>query len=232
MHRRAPLVIFEGIDGSGKSQTAHESASNMTSSYRDKQLRLIDGDGVYVYRNGEVVAREYIGIDRLKHRQTSSRLGSLALAGAFTLARRYLEHKSRASQDDDLTLAVRDPYRIDPAVYSGVFSPAILGRLGASTRLRLFDRFSPTGYYPEHIIYLRAESSVAESAIGERSFVDYHENAADLHILSEEFSQVLCDYSRLFDRTVSTIDAHTVATADSTTAVIEPFIDGAYIKRV
>jgi thymidylate kinase len=216
-----PKAVIESIDGTGKSTAAKDAAMSLSDSYRKRNIRVVDSDGVYDYRGGKLKHQGWSWMESLEPHQEKSRLLSAAKLGLFTLTRRAAE--AQLSDRPDLVIGVRDPFRIDPAIYSTVFGPSFLKTMSSGVRLILFDYFT-TAPHPDMIVNLHSDPHDARPVAGANGQLDSHETPEKLQLVHEEMQEVLGSYGRLFASQVVIVEALRLDTSDQVAAQIEPLL--------
>lgn len=221
---RGTLVVIEGLDGSGKSTTAQDSAISLSELYPDASIGVADSTGLYSYQNGELQDHRYSRLIELEPKAGAGKLHTVGALGAFTLARKFVDYQGL--KRSDVLVSVRDPQRVDPAAYSAVYNPGVLGRMSADARLRVFDKVARTGY-PDAIIQLTTNPELAQANatnLAERDFTCPHEDLEKMAILAEELPLVLRAFSRMFDRPVHEVGGLLPSTVEMTVGKIEPLV--------
>lgn len=213
---RVPLVLIEGIDGSGKSTTGYQVAENLSKAHPRAGIHLTDSTGLYAFRHGVLAEHRYSQLSRLEPRGTMSTLSSVAHLGAFAVARRSIDGRVRES---DLHISVRDSHRIDPALYASAYGLWGVARLAPERRLDLFDRLT-WAPYASSIVYLQADVD-AVKLDGER---DPHETHEKLEMAASELPALIRAYQDLSGGHIAEIKALTPETIDQATTTIEPFM--------
>lgn len=215
-----PTVIIAGLDGTGKSYAAQEAARNISGVYPERTIAVTDSTGFYEFRAGDLTDHRYSRIVDLKPDVNSSKLGSMASLGAFTLSRKVMDY--RGMLGSDLLLSVRDSHRIDPATYARVYAGPI-GKLSTTRRLAIFDRLSHSPP-AETIIHVRVDAQVAIARVQNRdnATVDRHETPANMGLLAEELPAAVEGYARLFGAHVFDVEGLTNSTVDEITGFLEP----------
>jgi thymidylate kinase len=217
----AHRAVIESIDGSGKSTAALEAAEALSGEYVSSSISVVDSTGVYRYQAGELVGHSWSNIENLEPHQAKSRLAVAAKLGLFTMARRAAE--STAAHTSDLVIGVRDPYRIDPAAYSRVFSPSLFNKLSADARLRMFNAFT-LAPHPDVIVHLRSRPEDANLVAGRNGMMDSHETPENLRIIADELPMVLEGYQRLYGSRLAEVEALRPATSQEVAARMEQLV--------
>lgn len=228
---QGPIVVVEGIDGSGKSSTAREIVRELSANYPRHLFRLIDSDGISSFNDDQEIEHRFRRLEKLEHTRLKYGVGKLACLGAFTLARRFVEKRGRGGVPADLVVSVRDPLRISPATYAPILSPNLLGRLTPETRLRLLDR---TTFLPpaDLIVRLHADIVNVVEKLDYRRVHDEHENAADLSIIDQSLDAVLAAHTELFGTPAITVEALQTDTTAQLIGLIEPLIGKTIMSTV
>jgi hypothetical protein len=216
------FVALEGLDGSGKSTTAHEAVQQLSEAYPKAIMKLTDSDGIYEYVSGEQRMHCFGHIDELGPQQQHRRAGAMMRLGAFAALRMAIDHVGLRS---DLLVGVRDPHRILPATYSSVMFPGLFGRMSTSARLRLFDA-AATVRVPDGVVVMQAEVDALLDNMSGRSVVASHEDPEHMAGLHAELPLVIDAFARQFSRPVHTIEALQQDTTENLVMSLEPFVDG------
>jgi hypothetical protein len=213
-------AYIEGVDGSGKTKTAHGVAQVLGEQYPNARIQVADSSGVVVYRNGETIAKRFGWLESMEPRSNVSHPRMLAQLVGFTAVRRAANIGST-----DLLLSARDPHRINPAVYAKIYIPELFGRLSAAARLALFDHLT---YAPpaDRIIHLQTPDAAMPAIVGlpEGVEVDPHETPEKMAIALYELPLVLSAYMHSFGTPVSEVAALTPTTVDQAAALLEPLL--------
>lgn len=217
----ARRAVIESIDGSGKSTAALEAAEALSGEYVSSSISVVDSTGVYRYQAGEMVNHSWSDIENLEPHQAKSRLVVAAKLGLFTMARRAAE--GAASHTSDLVIGVRDPYRIDPAAYSLIFSPSKFNKLSPDARLRIFNALTMAPH-PDVIIHLRTRPEDANLVAGRNGLTDSHETPENLRIIADELPTILNGYQRLYGSQLAEVEALRPTTSQEVAAQFEHLI--------
>src|SRR3546814_7696027 len=100
-----------------------------------------------MYREGEPISHHFPHLANLEPHGELPRVVSLAQTGLFAIGRQWTE-QFLAHRPNSLTLGVRDPYRIDPAVHVTTLGFDRLQAMSPDRRLRLFHRL-PMATHPD-----------------------------------------------------------------------------------
>lgn len=216
-----PRILIESIDGSGKTTTAIGAAQKLSEAYSSSTIKVVDSNGVYFYRNGNLEGRHMENLANLEPHQNSSKIVKIAKLGAFTVGRRMAD--SILTGNADLVVSVRDPFRIDPATYSPIYMPSIFKRFTTESRLRLFDKLT-WAPHPQEIIHLHADASSVLSNLNERPQKDEQDTPENLQYAVNELGLVIQGYQRLFGSKAVNVEALKPQTIDEVAEHIEPVL--------
>lgn len=223
MKERAPLVIIGGLDGSGKTTAAQHTARALSGEYPRKRIVVTDSTGMWRFQQGALVEHGAAQLEHHKPMTGASRLRAAVDLGAFTLGRRKLN--ARAVSDADLVISVRDPHRIDPALYAGIYGPSVLKKLPPHRRLALFGAFTRTSP-ADAVVHLELPFEDARDARVARNDVGMqpHETTQNLRIVADELPEMMAAYGSLFGAACITAAAMQPQTADVISASIEHYV--------
>jgi hypothetical protein len=200
---KAPKLVFEGISGSGKSSAALDVAGNLSEAYPSSNINVVDSTGIHRYHQGEITSHSWPWLDNLVPEH--GKKGSAMRLGAFTLLRRMADE--RLSRDTDLTISVRDPFRIDPATYAAIFAPGTLGKLSPERRLSIFNGIT-SARHPDAVVHLHTTPETEEK----------------IHIVSEQLPKVLDRYQKIYGIPLIAVEALAPSTFSEIASRVEPFI--------
>jgi len=217
-------VVIEGIDGSGKSTAALRAAELLSSTYPESSVKVVDSSGVHKFARGELTETGWDRIEGIIPKATHSKLRSIAQLGAFTTARRMVE--GWLSGSSDLVVSVRDPFRIDPALYATVYEIPGLRRMDLAGRLRFFNRFAMAPH-PASVVMLEVDSDVARTKLNSPA-LDYHETGEKMAAVAEQLPVAVSEYARLYGCGIAQVKAlQGWETASNVAAQLEPALAGA-----
>lgn len=219
--RTSRRVVIEGIDGTGKSTTAHEAALQLSDAYPDTPIRVADSNGVSSFRGGERTHQAASWLIDLEPTAEQSKLRALGQLGVFTAVRQLTE--AAGYRPNTLTIGVRDPFRVDPAVYAGIYGLNKIGDISPQARLKLFNTLA-VAPHPDAIIHLIGDTETAHSNTHERDMVCSHETREAMGKIACELTDVLGAYEQLYGSPVTTVDALTPTTTSDAAATIEPLL--------
>lgn len=216
-------VVIEGLDGSGKSTTALESAKILSDQFPKLRISVTDSTGLYKFKNGKLRSRRFSTIGDSKPRQDQNRLQRAAQAFKFARLRR---HVNRVGEKADLLISVRDPDRLDPALYASVYASALMDHVGMKTRLQFFDRLTHAPH-ASAIILLQTSAVAATQHITGRDReqeqeLDPHETPVLLEKLREELPEAVHTYERLFGAAALEVDGLRESTIEEVTSLLVP----------
>lgn len=197
--KTASIVNLIGIDGSGKSATAVAAAEQLTAIFVDSQVNVTDNDGLRRYRGGELIAHIAPEVEYLQPKAFMNRALELGSLASFMAARRTIN----AFHGPDLHISVRDPHRIDPALYAGVYGVPILRRLSPFERLRFFN--SLTIARPADLV-LQLSVDPNEAVLTSDVDFDRHEGMAQLATAADELPQLAKAYRALHGSRYESVD--------------------------
>lgn len=204
MKHRPCHILFEGVDGTGKSTLALEMALHLTKIHPTAIIRVTDSNGRFTFRNGENTDHTFRNLEHLKPLPDDGRLAAIMHLGSFTLGRRLINAKPGEA---DMLISVRDPHRIDPAAYMAVYGGA-LSRLSPKTRLQILD-LTTAAPYADAIVHLHASENTLPILT---PLTSPHEAPEHLDTLTREIPRIVDAYSRLYGTPVYDIPARTPAT--------------------
>lgn len=215
-------VVVEGIDGSGKSTMAQQAAALLSRQYPKETIRVADTTSVSSYVGGELA--HVLPSRRLELWSASNQPLPVKLAqtGLFAIGRQYSEW-SAARHANTLTIGVRDPYRIDPAVHVTTLGIKRLSSMDAEQRLQLFDRFTRAPH-PSLVVLMKVDPNAAGENIRLRAIQAAHETPEMLETLAMELPRVIEANDHLFDVPAIEINALKDNTADLLAMVAEEFV--------
>lgn len=224
MKERAPLVIIGGLDGSGKSTTAQGAAATLSSAYPERRITVTDSNGIYTYHTGNLIDHRSAELEQRKPVTGTSRMRAAFDLGIFAMQRRALN--VRASANSDLVLSVRDPHRIEPALYAGIYGPSRIKELSPYRRLQVIDRvvrLRPAAA----VVYLDSSVDTAREARDARQdeTMQPHETTQNLQIVADELPYMLGAYSELFQAKGITVAAMQPQTIDQVSASVERYLE-------
>lgn len=220
-------VSIVGIDGSGKSTTAHKAALQLSEEYPGSDIRVVDSAGIVHYREGGVTDIQFPEMEALKASEGSSRLESIGRTALFTARRRAAESLS-LRDEHALTIGVRDPYRIDLATYLPLFVRHG-NKISPKRRLALFHSLT-TAAHAALVTLLSVDPQKAYEASVNRGVLDSHETPEGLARASEDLTQVVEAYSDTFGIRAAQIEALRPDTSDTLAMNIEEFVPTARRK--
>lgn len=223
-------VAVIGIDGSGKSTTGHESAQLLSEIYPNTDIRVADSNGLSYYLNGKVVQQRFPKMREMLPTPSSPKIEKIVRIGSFLLSRQYSE-QFFGKTNNGLTISIREPFRIDPAVYLPIYGPEILRSLSPERRLKLFHHLT-TACHPKMIGYLETNSDIALKNIEDRGDLDEHETPEGMRAIEDDLNKILALYSQLFQTSIKSIPALTPTSSSELAAEIERFIPGRPIAQV
>lgn len=218
-------VVIEGIDGCGKSTAGFEAAEMLSRNYPASRIKLVDSSGVYRFANGELTSQAWQTMKNVIPKAASSRLTSITKLGAFTAARRVAE--GIASGRADLTISIRDPFRIDPSVYAIAYGLPRLKSMDTAARLRFFNHFT-LAPHPSDIVMLDVDAEQAQMKVNNRlaehtdADIDFHETPGRQAAALAELPRTIDQYAWLYGSAISRITALRPSTSDEVAAKIEP----------
>jgi hypothetical protein len=134
----------------------------------------------------------------------------------FALARRLITGRV---EESSLHISVRDPHRIDPALYASAYGLWGVAKLTPEGRLRLFDRLT-WAPYANSIIHLQADA--VDVKLG--GDLGPHETPEKLELAAKDLPVLLETYKRLYGGVVVEIPGLTSETIEQATVAMEPFI--------
>lgn len=221
LHKNFNRVVVTGVDGSGKSTAAHESARLLSHAYPSSDIRVVDSTGLSHYQSGEVTLSRFSGLERLEPTQKASKVETIARMAGFTAARQLVEF-GWAHKPNSLTIGVRDPYRVDPAVYAPIFMGE-RADISAQRRLKLLNSFTLAAH-PAVVALLKVDVVQAYDNTAVREFVNTHETPQKIIQAAEEFPRVLDSYHTEFGVPSIEINALKPNSADLLAETFEAFI--------
>lgn len=217
-------IVVTGVDGSGKSTTAKEAARQLSEVYCDSDIRVADSTGITRFRGGEPIHQTAPWLIELEPTEGQSKIRTLGQLGLFTAFRQLAELGSY--RPGNLTIGVRDPYRVDPATYASIYGPSRLQAMTPEQRLKVFNR-TTLAPHPAAFIHLRVDAEKAVANTAERETICPHETAEAMAKLSLELTSVLKAYESLYERPATEVAALTPRTIDDTAAIIEELLPSA-----
>lgn len=212
-------ITVLGIDGSGKSTAAQNAALLLSSKYPSRPINVVDSSGTTHIKGGEVVATTHSWIERIKA-QEGDQLATVRSA-LFMVARRKIEIDALGNANE-LTIGVRDPFRIDPAIHL-LHTSRHAARLNPEQRLHLLDRMT-IAPHPTHITHLTVDPAEAYVAAARRGTLEPHETPETLSRASREITAMIGAYANSAT-SIGTIAALRPNTADTLAEHLEPFVD-------
>lgn len=228
-HQNFNRVVVTGVDGSGKSTAAHESAKLLSRAYPESDIRVVDSTGLSHYQEGEVAATRFSGLEQIEPAQQASRIETVARMAGFTASRQLVEF-GWSHKPHTLTIGVRDPFRVDPAVYAPIFMGE-RAQVSAERRLRVLHALTVAAH-PAIIALLKVNVDEAYQNTTVRDFMNSHETPEKIIQASHEFPRVLESYHDIFGVPSVEINALRPNSADLLAETFEPFVLPASPKRV
>lgn len=197
-----------GIDGSGKSTTAHASAKLMSETFQNLPVRVTDNDGIYDYYQGIWVTRYAEELEGLQSDRDMGRIRQLAHLAAFTVGRRAIN----SFHHSGLHISVRDPHRIDPAIYAGIYKVPVVGKLPPAQRFEIFNRLTLARPF-DAVIELALDPQYAD--LKNDRDRDMHESYHNLYVAAEELPIMKKLYSERYGSMQAEITAQQPLTTDN-----------------
>lgn len=220
MHREydTPVVLLAGIDGSGKTTTAHTVARRISSTHPESVIGVTDTDGLTSYLDGEQSDHRTFHTAQLDPQQRTRSLTNLERLGGFAIGRRISYREGL--ENSDFLLSVRDHFRIDAALFAGSYCPPF-ERIAPERRLAIVDKFTRMPAV-DAIVHLEVPVSQASALIAERDIeVRPHESANRLARAAIDLTGLLEAYHERFGTPIINCEGLRPDTADIATEVAE-----------
>ena len=105
-HENFNRVVVTGVDGSGKSTAAHESARLLSQAYPSSDIRVVDSTGLSHYQGGEITLSRFAGLEKIEPAQKASKIETVTRMAGFTAARQFIQF-GWSHKPNSLTIGVR-----------------------------------------------------------------------------------------------------------------------------
>ena len=220
-HENFNRVVVTGVDGSGKSTAAHESARLLSQAYPSSDIRVVDSTGLSHYQGGEITLSRFAGLEKIEPAQKASKIETVTRMAGFTAARQFIEF-GWSHKPNSLTIGVRDPFRVDPAVYAPIFMGE-RAQVSAERRLRVLNALTMAAH-PAVVALLKVDVDQAYNNAAVREFVNTHETPEKIIQAAQEFPRVLETYHQAYDAPYVEINALKPNSADLLAETFEVFI--------
>jgi len=219
--KRGNVIIIEGLDGSGKSTAALEAALMLSEQYPEASIDVADSSGLHQFREGRQSDSKFEFVGDQKPTKEMNKLRAAAHLIGFLLVR---QHMNNVGAHSDVLISVRDPDRIDPALYAGAYLSSMLGKLSLENRLKLFDALA-IGPHADAVVLLETDLKDVQAKIISRGEANEpHETPEALAKVALELPQSVGLYSELFDANIYSVRGLRPNSSARVAEAVEPYV--------